>query len=598
MTTIPLNKKWLQLNRGSFLGNLWATFNMDFQSNFGVARVSPRLKVNTSTVDDADLGCPIAFSPFQTEVYAICGTKIFRGGDYPNDGFVEDNATGASADYDTNSDLCVFNNVLASTSTAKLKTLSGGGGTWSDRDTFGVNDEPHKLCYFKKTNRLYYSMSETFINSMDTAYTPADAGDYTLDWLEIALVDMDASANWIWIAGKRENIAGTTQGVVWRWDGVSSQISQEYKIDGTNGIFSIEIDHASDSPVVMGDNGVLYGFNGTGFVELGRLPYSKHLPYAGSAPLTSSNVANRFIHPNGMGFTKNGTLLANINGKNNDDSGTQEENLPSGIWEFSKDNGFVHRQSYSYDPISSSISDFGQNKISQVGALLVLNSPNTTAGRDGTLLAGATLFTNASDTRSVIAYDNSLDTIRKAGYFVTTWLLSDEIEDTWQGIWAIYRRLLSATDKIIFKYRVEEEAPVEATITWVNTTSFTTTTDVSAYDDDATGFNGEIGGEVEILQGTGSGNCRHITNVSESGGTYTVTIDSAVVGVTTGTAKARFQKWIKITPEITGQVNSYQYLDIQKNSPRIQFKVYMEFTGENELHKLETKNTTFLDSQG
>lgn len=575
---------------------------MDFQSNVGVARVSPRLKVNRSTSDLANLGCPVAFSPFNTRLYTVAGSRIFvSGGDgYPNDTFAEDASTGAGTDYDSNySDLCQFAGTLASTSPSKLRTLSGPGGTWTERDTFSSTDEVHKLCYFKKTDRLYYSQNETFINSMDVDFVVADGGDYTLDWDDlVAFVDMKASSNYIWIAGKRENLSGTDMGVVWRWDGVSQQISAEYKIAGTTGIYAIVIDTATDSPVVMGDNGVLYGFNGAGFSELGRLPFNKHLPYAGSAYLASSNKADRFIHPNGMAMSKNGTVLALINGKNNDNSGTQEENIPSGIWEWSKDNGFVHRQSFSYDPITSSITDFGQNRVSRVGALAVLNVADDASGRDGTLLAGATLFTNASSTTSVIAYDNSLDTIRKAGYMVFNWLTSQEIEDNWHCIWAIYRRLLNETDKIVAKYRLEEESATEATITWVNTTSFTTTTDISAYANDATGFDGTYGGEVEILQGTGGGQCRHITDVSENGGTYTVTIDSAVTGVTTGTAKARFQKWIKLTPEISGQVNSYTNLPINRNSPRIQFKFYMEWTGENELHKLETYNTNHLDAQG
>lgn len=599
MTTIPAKGKWIQSNRSDIFGNLWSTFGIDLQSNLGLMRVTPRLKVNVSTSDLANLGCPVAIVPFGAVIYALAGSRIFVNNgapSYPNVAFAEDTSTNAGTDYSSDySDMCQFNDLLFATAPSALRKLTGVGGTWADVDSFSTTDEVHKLCYFKKTNRLYYSQNESFINSIDTAYSPADSGDYTLDWTGlVAFTDMKASSNYIWIAGKVDNLSRTDSGVIWRWDGVTSQITQEYKIAGTNGIHALAIDPRTDSPVAMGDNGILYGFNGTGFTELGRLPFTNYPPFAGTSPISSGNKADRWIHPNGLAVTDNGTVLANINGKNNNYAGTQNENIPSGIWEWSKENGFVHKYPFSYDPITSSITDFGQERISRAGAISLINPPSTADGRDGTFLAGATLFSNATSTTSVIAFDNSIDTIRKAGSFITTWLTSRDIQDNWSSIHAIYKQLLNSTDKIILKYRLTEDTPTEATITWVDTTSFTTTVDISAYANDATGFDGTYGGEVRVLNGTGGGNSRHITNVSESGGTYTVTIDSAVVGVTTGTAKASFQKWIKLTPEITDQVNGYTELPIGKNSTKIQFRGYMEFTGKNELYKLEPDNTKFL----
>ena len=149
---------------------------MDFQSNVGVARVSPRLKANISTQTAANLGCPVAFSPFNTLIYTVAGSRIFQtdGSGYPNQTFIEDTSGTAATDYDPNySDLCQFDDLLWSTSPSKLRSLSGPGGTWTERDTFGTTDEVHKLLYFKKFNRLYYFQNETFINSLGTDYVPA-----------------------------------------------------------------------------------------------------------------------------------------------------------------------------------------------------------------------------------------------------------------------------------------------------------------------------------------------------------------------------------------------------------------------------------------
>jgi hypothetical protein len=127
---------------------------------------------------------------------------------------------------------------------------------------------------------------------------------------------------------------------------------------------------------------------------------------------------------------------------------------------------------------------------------------------------------------------------------------------------------------MIFKYRLDDDEPVEATITWVTQTTFTTTTDVSAYE----GF------EAEIIQGTGSGACCDITDVSEDGGAYTVTIRSEVP-VTATTAKAKFQKWIYLG-EIASQTLAYGSLPIIANDVRIQIKGILEWTGDNEFTKM------------
>ncbi len=141
------------------------------------------------------------------------------------------------------------------------------------------------------------------------------------------------------------------------------------------------------------------------------------------------------------------------------------------------------------------------------------------------------------------------------------------------------------------KYRVNEEEPVYATITWTSTTTFTTTTDVTAYGPNAAGFNGTQGGEVEIIQGTGGASCAHITNIVNNAGTYTVTLETAITGVT-GTAKARFQKWIKLNPEAIGQVKSYEQQSIGANNVRIQIKGCLTFTGNGEFYKLAMVSNT------
>ena len=563
---------------------------MDFQSNLGVARVSPRLRANISTQLEANLGCPVAFSPFNTLIYTVAGSRIFQtdAGGYPNVAFIPDTSGTAATDYDPNySDLCQFDDLLWSTSPSKLRSLSGPGGTWTERDTFGSTDEVHKLLYFKKFNRLYYFQNETFINSLGTDYVPADGGDYTLNWEDlVACVDMKPSSNFIWIAGKVENITRSLNGVVWQWDGISAQITQEYQIPNTTGIYALAIDPRTDTPVAMGDNGVLYEFNGNGFSEIGRLPFTTQLPWAGTTPIGSSNQADRFIHPNGMIFTKNGTIQCVINGRNYDSGSTQNENIPSGIWEWSRENGFVHRYSFSY-MVTDTIREWGQNQISRAGAIMNANVPNTASGRNGTILAGATLFIDATNTTSVIAYDDSTNTKQKKGYMVTDWFESDEIASAWDIWWMSYRKFLDSTDNITIKYRTTEKASVQGTITWTANNTFTilnSAVNVGNY------WTSDTGGEVEIVRGDGGASCAHIINAVNNAGTWTVTLDEAInpAGATSATAIARFQKWIKIFPaeSIASPSNWAQFaISPERSEPRIQVKMCFTFTGDGEFYK-------------
>jgi len=565
----------VQTNRSDTLGSLWSTWNIDLQDNEGKVRVSPRFRINQQTSDLANLGCPVAFKRFGTSIYTVAGAAIFVNSTMENNNaFVQDASSGGDVDYDPDySDLETFNlddntDVLAATSNDALRTLNNPGGTWTLRDTLS-SGSPHKLVFFKKLNRLYYAQNEHLINSMDVDFTPADTGDFTLDWNDgrVDVIDMKASTDFIWIGMNQSNFMGSEGAAIWRWDGIAT--FKEFIIKGAVGVLAITIDFTRDIPIVMCDNGVLYEFNGGGFVEIGRLPYTKHLPKG--IVISSLTANNSFIHPNGLIYSKNGTVLALINNLNGDNAGTIEENLPSGVWEWSREHGFVHKAPLTYDPLSSSITDYGQNRVSRVGALAEINLHSTTAGRDGTMLAGATIYTDATTTTSAIFYDNSLDTIQKYGYLVTTKIFSGEIEDTWQKFYVRHKKLLDSDDHIVVKYRQDETPPVEATITWTSATTFTTTTDVSAY----------ANYEVEVIQGKGSGKCSKIVSVTGSG-TYTVTTQETFTGATSGTAKARFQFWKEIGKQ-TSQIQSYLQTSINNPSTWIQLKICMQFEGEDEI---------------
>lgn len=585
---LPNEKKiYLQNNRTNVfpIGNLWSTFGVDLQSNLGAFRASPRLIMNTTTTDDADLGCPVAFKWFDTKIWAICDTHIFSNTGLPSASFTDDASTGFQTNYIADeSDMEVFNGTLCATTTNGLysKAPNGAGtGAWTKRDTINTGSQ-HNTCYFKRYDRLYYADSTCKIKSIDTTWAVASPGsDYAINLApvstdEYTITSMKTTSQFIWVGTiNRLNKGGV--GHISQWDGISAQTSNEFTLNNSQGCLAIAIDPRFDAPYALDTNGVLSAWNGSGFAEVGRLPFPfSQLPYN-----VDDTDAERYVHFNGMYFTKNGTLRVVINNRAND--GNVIENIPSGIWEWTKDTGFVHTQPFTYTPrATTTVTDWGQNRIARVGALVSMNIP-TNASSDGTVMVGATVYTDASSTKSAIFYDNSLNTAQKKAYYVSDWMESQAMADSWDVLWTSYRKALAASDSIAYKYRIEETDPTEGTITWTSTTTFTilnSAVDVSAY------WTSGTGGEVEILRGTGGGLCAHITNAVLAAGTWTVTIDETATGAT-GTATARFQKWIKLQPaEALSSTSVWsQYAIGTDSTPRIQIKGCFTWTGNGEFYK-------------
>lgn len=613
-TLFPQNGLYKQTNRSDVLGSLWSTFNIDLQKNVGVMMGGNKMKLAIDSGTLGTMGCPVAFANFDGLMWSVTGSTVSKtsANVITTNNWSADTSTGYQTTYSSDtSDMLVFNGelVVSGSSGGHIfsKASNGAGtGAWTDRGSVSGGSRSNKLLYFKKFDRLYtVTDSGTKIKSFDTSWSLSSSGNYTLTTLisgiSGVISTIACTSDSIWIAVVRPTSgsydSAIDKAVIYQWDGYSEQYTNKFDINA-QGCVAITI--INDRPYALDSNGVLLEYNG-GFSEIDRLPLGRDVL---TQAVGSSN--DRFIHPNGMISTKNGTIKMLINNKLGDNAGSIKENLPSGIWEWSKETGLVHCSSLSYMPLfDTTITDFGQNRISRAGALYNANLYSTSSSGKSTLICGATYFNNASGTINGIFVDAPTPTDnsatpegQKRGYMVSTWLNAVEIEDIFNSIYPLHKKFLNSTDKLIFKYRLDAEDPIETSITWVNTTSFTTTTDVSAYAPTATGFDGTYGGEVEITQGTGGGACVHITNVSENAGTYTVTVDNAVTGVTTGTAKARFQKWVKLLTddglEVTGQVLKYAMLPISKNSTRIQVKMVYEFTGDNEFHRFILTHTPLI----
>lgn len=581
-----------QANIGDSLasGNIWSSMNLDLETNRGVMRVSGRMISSETTATEVLLTSnPVSIISCFGDYYMIAGGRIFKtAGLDPDNAWSEDTGAGYITTYDDfDSDLAVFDGKLWASSSTGWMTKTSATGSWTNTT---ANPNAGMTEYFRRTDRLYIVQNQDDIESIDDAGAFVTSGDYTISLTQatdntISCLASNTDSMWI---GTNNNKDDVRRASVFRWDGVSQQVSEIYHLKSTK-VYSMVI--LNDIPYCFDNHGVLSKFTGSTFEEVGRIPMfngsgENDFP-VGSQESFGGNMA---MHFNGMTVTKSGTILCLIRNLREDSIDSIPENSPSGIWEWSTEFGFVHKHGFSYTPRdSTTVTDWGQNRVGFVGALFSADAAEDSSNRNGTILAGVELWTDAT-TRGLygIYYNDYRNFVQKKGYFVTTWIDSLQIQDKWERIWSVYRKFTESSDSIVLKYRTSEEDPVEATITWVDTTSFTTTTDISAYGNGVSPFNAEQGGEVEITRGIAGGLCAHITNISESGGVYTVTIDETATGATTTTGTARFQKWIKVNPKQEQDTNQeFSQGAVGANSTSIQVKCCMTFTGTNkELTKL------------
>lgn len=592
----PKGSKWTQNNRSDVKGDIVSSFNIDTQSNEGKLRVSPRAIITTD--DITDLGVAVGFKTFTSDaqyVFAPAGSYIFRVA--LADGYQTAFSKEPSQNLGTSSDVSDIVNygktflLVSYNTTIYFMDTSNNWATVK----YDANGTPtaitltggvlHMLCnyaariYVTEANTKIWSIDATtsFSTNTDTNDVWVESGSYSLnlankgwDVTLISTIRECSDGIWVFTINQAENGCW-----VFKWDGAKANDPNEaFLIPDASGILAAVI--RSDVPWVIDNNAQLRVFNGKTFVKTEEMGLaSGKLPVKNAKFLKNplSAVNDRWIHPNGIDIV-DGRIRILVNNEYEDNGATIEENLASGVWEYDPQTGWSHIMSLSL--YTSSVTDYGQNRVSRVGALYAAKTETTNASANGTMLLGAQLFSDASSTKEVIAMDDSNDTVQKFGYVVTTKVYSSQVRDTWKKLFVRLKKLLDSADRVWVRYRTSEVTPTEATITWTSTTTFTTTTNVEAYE----GF------EVEVLQGKGAGRCERITDVSESGGTYTVTVASAFTGASSGTAKARFQYWKEAGVVFNSQTDDVAEFPLEDSSPWVQFKLCMQFTGKNEVDDL------------
>lgn len=589
MITIPQKdtKKFSQPNYGDTQGNLWGTFGVDLTKNTGRVRVT-RCESVYSGDDDNGISTPKAFAFYDFDgtgtVFVAYANKILVGGASPIDtSWAVD--TNTDTPVSNNGDMVVYNGRLYASEDDKLKVLNVLTSDWEDVTTLTTGGL-HQLCVYE--GRLYF-VDDNQILSIDTTNTVSTTS-YTLDLSVLAsgghISWVEAGSNRIWIGITKND---GSRGTIYEWDGVTENTpSKPYYLEAQG---SAGCAIWNDIPYVMDVEGRLLAFNGSNFQEVARLPIMQYYNVDVGYTTTSGN---KICHFNGIQYI-NDAILINVG--NETSGGTQGtlENYPSGIYEYTKENGLTHKYSPSLTVINSSTLDYGQNNILTPGAIFDASVTETTKTNNySSVMFGYNGYdsTGGNDMSYInvdIIQDRPTDPDHKRlGYIITPFLESTKITDVWQKIYIKYRKFLDTTAKIIVKYRTTKDIPtVIDSIVWDSSTAFT--------DTDVRIANYNVGDEVEVLTGNGGGAMAKITDITLVGADYTVTLDTAIIGVSASDVSTiRLQHWREL-PTIEDMNSQFKELSIPNynKDTEIQSKIILNWTNlENELREIIVVNET------
>lgn len=564
------DKKWIQANKSDVFGNLFSTWNMDFDIAQGKVRVSHRVRINTDSGDDADLGVPWAFlrtaAGTADQYWAGCGAVLFKTASTdPTAAFAQDAIASTPTTLSAiSSDLVEFNSAMIVSDTTDLHRLASGSWTanwWTGAGSLNqsalTSGIAHPLHVTQKTNTLLIGDSN-LVHAVDKNNNVKTSRLILPTGLEVIWIRSTPDGAWI---GARHKTNG--EAICVFWDEVAENYNRPYGLKSDTTFAGVVKDGL---PYTVNGSGQLLGFNGVGFDEVAVFPIFEQP----NRRMDDGNTVRRNVQRNGMAVIDE-KIHINICSQTDNATADVPENFPSGIWTYDKDGGLRHK--YALSQYDGTEIDYGSFITVEAGALI------PTTRTQGLFLVGGRIPTNNGSTILPAIFYKDTTVAASApnrGHFVTTMVESDSFEDLYQDLNVFFKRFGNTGDKIIVKYRVIKNInyPIEISGTWASTTTFTATSASHLGTTDAAllAFL-KTGDEVMVTRGRGSGTCVKISSVSNLAGTYTITIAEAVTNAS-GTMWCIVNEWIEAaTISTQGIARQGFYLDAPGTA--IQLKVEM-----------------------
>jgi len=528
-----------QKNVGDVYGELWATRNIDLTTSPGKIKLArPTEQIVTDTQLEGDRIEGIAVYGGSSDVHFLTDNHLYKIS-VDGTGFSERVAVSGGKDLISAFDLLLIptDDDIASWNDSTLVTdywTNTLSGTALDTNyphnlhlseegqaTLTVTDGP-KIRYYRKTGTTKH---------------------FSINLLEQHIAISLAS-------GSRSNWVGTysTTGdnaFVYEWKVGNEEATEKYEVEA-RAVLAMQT--LNDVPYLITERGELQKFNGVGFTTVNTLPiYNEPIFLDGvETALVQSNNSSRPVHPKGMKRFADG-LLITINTEAVDGDNPNDRAL-SGNWYFNPANNSLHHL-HGFD---------GDAETNSSAPLFTVNDKN---GR--VYFGGEKILSGSSDEVGLFRENLTADAVNY-GYFVTTEMHADNFEDIFKSMFL--SSLQDTSDKIVVKYREGKSLslPIFGEATWLDGSTFNTTEDFSAL---------SVGDEIEIMRGAGAGRCAHITEISASASTYSITLDTEI-GTAGELFNAKGDNWA-IRDTYTGTQRKRR-IPINAVVPHSQYKVYME----------------------
>jgi hypothetical protein len=497
--SIPDDKgKIIQPNSGNSLGNVFASYGLDLDTNRGKIRLSAQVKEALTDADDADFaGYAAAIVPYSGDLYAVSDFTFKADIDTPTTGWTKETA-GTEPDVgNTITDAVVFDGLLLVADATDIHSYNGT--TWSGTywtSTLGqsaLQSGERHLMKVGSDGNLYIVDNGNKLYKVHPVSGATVTGAGTLDFSATSLefTALATTSTRLWIGCKD---TGGNFGAILEWDmsAESTAVNRIHEIQA-EAVRCIAV--WNDVPYAVLSDGRIKYFNGVNFVDYEGFEF----PVAEGQKLSAD-----FIHPNGWDIIDDlpHFLVTGRTATQTEATATREANwaMPAGVWCMDPKVGLYCR--FPIGTGESTQEDYGKPTIKQVGALFAMKS-----GRYDTtkfLASYEYYLDNGSTARSVLAYYDNSNSQATRGWLVTPFATS--LREQWK-LTELFHEPLPANAKINVYHRSSDEDGVLLSGTWVNTTTFNAVATLTGI---------EAGDLAYIKGGPGSNQWIKVAGVSES----------------------------------------------------------------------------------
>lgn len=577
MTTIlfpkPDSKIWNQQNKGDVMPILFSTrnINLDKRGYIGLSRRVSYLRQNGGYGITIMAGI---YSPVESLYKFIVGSGGIYNVTTDLGTFSTDTNAGSSSST-TASDFVWFNNMPWYSSPTDLKYLTGGTYT---NTTLALNSAyPHPIAIFENKNIICVANGNVVASRTAAGVDTATALTLPSNFI---ITSMRYLNNKMYLATR--NTSGTNT-YLFEWDGTTASASAGYPV---NSSWIMTIARYGQTLAAMTARGELLRFGGSGFTQLATLPFFQDRDYELLGDLSLNATAlNR-----GMVAVDDYLYIFMANTLQKDSANTALPIFPGGIYQYHPDFGLVHKGCPS-NSTQASITDFGQSYLSTPGMIMPLIEAQV-IGDNALLSRGSQFLFGNRTTDETLTLDTTLGSFTSGesrGYFVTCKIPTADIQATQQKLWIKWKNMYGSDDKIVVKYRTSERQnlpiviiPNAFAVTWTSNTTFTASssnTNIAL---------AQVGDEVEVMSGNGSGCLAHISEISNVGATYTVVLDEAITAVVNGNRGGVFiDNWTKIATSDYTNTDGFDEYPVMNDSKWVQFKIEIRGSSELQIEEMQ-----------